>query len=86
MIKDPISEGGGGDSQINQFRTNFESIAVGNTETDIPTLVSYLKSEEVLYETSQLFNISYEKLEKKCQDNYSARKSCNKTASRNHKS
>ena len=64
MIKDPISEGGGVEDK-NEFRANFvESIAVGNTETDIPTLLSYLRSEEVLTETSQLFNIGYDNLKK----------------------
>ncbi len=56
MIKDPILDnerdmGTGGSGFI-------ENIAVNNTASDIPTLVQYLKSEEILSKTSDIGGIN----------------------------
>lgn len=56
MIRDPILDnerdmGDGGSGFI-------ESIAVNNTSSDLPTLIVYLTSEEILSKTAEAFNIT----------------------------
>ena len=63
LISDPLNKVGKIYNPLDP--DNLENTALGNTRSDIPTLIKFLKSTYVIKPIAEKFNISDEKLQKK---------------------